>query len=52
MEYWRIFKLNDKELCAYTLKGTFAGEKQETIELLAQENNVGINEITTEIMLR
>lgn len=39
MEKWLVFRLKDKELLAYTLNGTFPGEKQATIELLAYENN-------------
>lgn len=45
MENWVVFRLNGKELCAYTLKDTFFGERQATIELLAYENNCKEEEI-------
>ena len=39
MEKWKVFKdsKTGKELAAYTLRGTFPGEEQGTIELLAGE---------------
>lgn len=39
-EQWLVFYLGDKELASYTLRGTFPGEAEETINLLAYENGV------------
>lgn len=36
-----------RELCAYTLRGTFPGEKQETINLLAAEEQIPPERIET-----
>lgn len=40
MEKWKVFYLHDKAVCAYTIRGTFAGEEKATKELLAYENGV------------
>ena len=32
MEKWKVFYYNEKELGAYTLKGTFDGEEEATKE--------------------
>ena len=52
MEKWKVFKLNNKELCAYTLYGTFEGEEQATKEFLAKENNCAITDIVVSIETR
>lgn len=39
-EQWLVFYLDDKELASYTLRGTFPGEAEDTIGLLAQEYGV------------
>ncbi|EGT4145755.1 TPA: hypothetical protein KPF99_003566 [Clostridioides difficile] len=39
------FRLHGKLLLSYSLYGTFQGEKQSTLELLAYENNCNINDI-------
>jgi hypothetical protein len=46
-EKWLIFKdrQTGRELCAYTLRGTFAEERQETIALLAAEENIPEDQI-------
>lgn len=49
MEKMKIFKLNGKELCAYTLRGTFAGEEEATKELLAEEYNCNKSDIIVTI---
>lgn len=49
MEKWKVFYYNEKELCAYTLNGTFNGEEQATKELLATENKININDIQVKI---
>ena len=51
-EEWLVFTLNNKELCSYTLRGTFPGEKEATIESLAEENNVNKEDIKTYIDIR
>ena len=39
-EKWLVFYHGEKELAAYTLLGTFPGELEATVELLAYENNI------------
>lgn len=39
-EMWIVFLLNGRELAAYTVRGKFAGELEETKNLLAYENGV------------
>ena len=52
MEKWKVFYLGNKELCAYTIRGTFDGEESATIELLAYENKVSIHDIKVKIETR
>lgn len=52
MEQWKVFYINGKEVCAYTLYGSFAGEEQATKELLASENGVNISDIIVTIETR
>ena len=40
MEKYKVFYYNGKELCAYTLRGTFESEEEATKELLAKENGI------------
>lgn len=47
METYLVFYHGEKELAAYTLRGTFPGERAATIELLAYENNIRPEEIQT-----
>lgn len=49
MEKWKVFYYKGKELCAYTLYGTFEGEEQATKESLAAENKIDINDIKVKI---
>ena len=49
MEKWKVFRLNGKELCSYTIYGTFDGEEEATIELLAEENNCKKSDIIVTI---
>lgn len=53
-EQWLVFrdKETGRELLAYTIRGTFPGERQATIELLAAENGIKPEQITTEIVKR
>jgi hypothetical protein len=52
MEKYLVFTLNGKEIMAYTIYGTFPGEKQATLELLAYENNCKLEDIKTHIEVR
>ena len=45
MEKWKVFYYEGKELCAYTMDGTFKGEEEATKELLASENKIDVKEI-------
>lgn len=42
---WIVFKLGDKVLCKYSIKGTFLGEMSATLELLAYEKDIDVSEI-------
>lgn len=46
---WIVFKVGDKELCRYSIKGTFMGELKATLELLAFENDINIDEIVIKL---
>lgn len=48
-QLWKVFKLNNKELCSYTLYGTFKGEEEATKKSLAHEYNCNINDIIVSI---
>ena len=48
-EKWKVFRLNGKEICSYTINGAFDGEEQVTLELLAAENNCNISDISVTI---
>lgn len=39
-ERWMVFYHGEKELAAYTLRGTFKGEAEATIEQLALEHGI------------
>ena len=39
-EEYFVFYHNEKELAAYTIRGTFEGELEATTELLAYENGI------------
>lgn len=46
MRRWIVFyDSTGKELAAYTEKGTFAGERQATADLLAHEHGISADEI-------
>ena len=51
-ELWLIFKLEEKEIAAYTLRGTFPGEAAETKALLAAEYGCSVQDIKTEVVRR
>lgn len=39
-EPWVVFYNGDRELASYTLRGAFPGERENTVALLAAENNI------------
>lgn len=39
-EKWLVFYHGEEELASYTLRGTFPGEAEATVRLLAYENNI------------
>ena len=47
MEKYLVFYHGQKGLAAYTLRGTFPGERESTIELLARENGISPQAIHT-----
>ena len=53
-EKWLVFRDSEtgRELCAYTIRGTFAGERQETIKQLAADNGIKPERITTTLETR
>lgn len=51
-EEYLVFTLNGKELCAYTIYGTFPREKEATIVLLAYEHKCKEEDIKTHIEMR
>lgn len=51
-EPWIVFYLNGKELCAVTVRGSFAGEIAATKELLAYENSVSVDDIVWKVKTR
>lgn len=42
---WIVFRIGNKVLCKYSIKGTFLGEMGATLELLACENGIDVDEI-------
>lgn len=52
MEYWMVFYHGEKELAAHTIRGTFPGEKQAVIELLAGELGIKESDIRVAIEMR
>ena len=47
---WVVFRdQNGKELCAYTVKGTFRGELAATKELLASERGIPAEDISVTV---
>ncbi len=54
MEKWLVFRddTTGRELCAYTIRGTFPGEAEATAELLAHENGLQVDQISATIESR
>ena len=44
-EKWVVFYHGEKELAAYTVRGSFSGEQTATVELLAYENHISKEDI-------
>lgn len=53
-EAWKVFKdsATGEELIAYTIRGTFPGEEQDTKELIAAEHGIDPAQIVTTIEKR
>lgn len=53
-EHYLVFRDREtgRELLAYTIRGTFDGEREATIALLAAERNINPERITTAIEKR
>lgn len=53
-EQWLVFRDREtgRELCAYTIRGTFPGERRETIKLLAAEEGIAEERIEAAIETR
>lgn len=49
MEKWKVFYHGEKELCAYTIRGSFQGEEEATIKSLAIENGIDVADIVVKI---
>lgn len=51
MEKWKVFrdKNTGRELCAYTIRGTFPGEEAATIEQLSHEEGITPDQISVTI---
>lgn len=51
MEQWAVFRNKEtgRELAAYTIRGTFAGEAEATADLLAAEHGITREQITVTI---
>ena len=52
VEPWVVFILGGREICAYTVRGTFAGELQATKEMIAYDKGVALSAIETKIVER
>ena len=54
MKLWKVFRNKEtkKELCAYTIVGTFDGEEEATKEMVAYENNIDVSQIEVKIERR
>lgn len=53
-EQWLVFtdRETGRELAAYTVRGTFPGERAETVKLLAHDNGIAPERITTTLERR
>lgn len=51
-EQWVVFRHEGREICAYTLRGTFPEELAETKKLLANEKGIPEDEISCTVETR
>lgn len=51
-EPWLVFFLDGKEICSYTVRGSFPGERESTMELLAYEHDVPVSAIYFAVITR
>ena len=51
-EKWVVFYYGEKELCAYTVRGTFEGEQEATKESLAAEYGIDTDDIKVVLEVR
>ena len=49
---WLVFFYGGKELLRYTLRGTFPGEREATMQRLAYENDIPVSAISFAIVTR
>lgn len=49
-EEWLVFKIDGEEKVSYTLRGSFPGEKESTINLLAAWNGCKPEDVQVEIV--
>ena len=54
MEFWKVFRDSDtgRELCAYSVRGTFDGEEESTKALLSFECSIPVEQIAVMIEKR
>lgn len=54
MEFWKVFRDSDtgRELCAYSVRGTFDGEEESTKALLSFEYSIPVEQIAVMIEKR
>lgn len=51
-EEWLVFKIHGEEKVSYTLRGSFPGEKQNTINLLATYCGCKPEDVQVEVVKR
>lgn len=51
-EEWLVFKINGKEKVAYTVRGSFPGEAEHTIKLLATFSGCKPEDVQVEVVKR
>ena len=49
LEMWKNFYIGERFVGGYTIEGEFAGEEENTKNLLAYENGITPDKITTKI---
>lgn len=51
-EPWLVFTFRGREICSYTVRGTFAGEREATTNQLAFDRGVSPSEIGVALVMR